>query len=187
MDESKLASRLLYLPLFLPKKNYLWLTYKGIKPVSLIPLSRENGPLAYTHKKRIYHWLKDAGIFYKIDPITKGNTIHLIISKDPKRIEEVIKLGSNLTLEAEYELGILLGYPKEAVHAYVYEYSTISFDDKANLLDTKHPEFKYSGYRFRRGFEQEDLKTAILWMETIRKDIPKLAKWFENIKYKFPS
>ena len=181
MKSKTLASRLLYLPLWVGDKVELWLTYKGIKPGSLLSLIREKG-MTQVHIKRIKKWLTDAGIHFQDDLGSKSGN-HLIISKDKKVIDQIANLKFSFESHEEdfYQLGVLLGYPPKAARAYASgnRELLITPNDKDSPVKGNY-ETPYAQFMIRSGHEKEDIKIAKIWADTIRHDIPKLARWYED-------
>ena len=180
MEKGSLESRLLYLPLWVVDKVELWLTYKGIKPGSLLALRREKG-MTQSHVRRVKKWFVDAGLHYKADPHSKGK--NLIVSKDKAVVEEIVglKFGYQAPQENYYRLGLLLGYPPKAAKVYASGNKEMLIgpgDEDSPVKDTY--ESLYAQFTVRKGYEKEDIKTAKLWADTIRHDIPRLAQWFEK-------
>lgn len=173
--DKKLASRLSYLPLSLSDRIYLWLTYRGIKPVSEIVFIKDK---RNPKTKRIIKWLKDANLYYIPESTSKKNYVGLYISKDYKKVELLDKLSLKNDKKSEFIKGILYGFPKEVVKAYKTNTSAEGY--------FLHPYLKnkyftpYILYSSRRDHIKEDSQTAKLWADTIRKEVPTLAKWFEN-------
>lgn len=181
MDQDKLASQLTILPLWVVNKVELWLTYKGLKPVSLFSPRKKDGLTAAQFNK-IKKWITNAGLFIEPDPHS-GDEEHFIISQNTKLLDKVKKMdfSSHALPENYHKLGVLLGYPSEATKAYAYGSSSklIGADDTGSPVRNK-PESSYAQFLLRKGYEKEDIKTAKIWMNTVRHDIPKIAKEFEK-------
>lgn len=172
--DKKLASRLSYLPLMLSERVYLWLTYRGIKPVSDIGFIKDK---KNPKTKRIIKWLKDAGLCYIPESTSKNNYVGVHISKDKEKAELLDRLSLKDDKKSEFTKGTLYGFPEKAAGV------------PKNMLTGEyytHPYLKnkyftpYMLYGSRRDHIKEDSQTAKLWADTIRKEVPTLAKWFEN-------
>ena len=102
-SNSKLARRLLYLPLDLGEKVLLWLTFRGLKPVSEITIVRRNFPelrrqLRSGKRKiekpnkvyldRTKTWLEDADLAFIAEP----DSITWHIGKDKAQVEQSAKI-----------------------------------------------------------------------------------------------
>jgi hypothetical protein len=197
--QTNLAGRLLYLPLDINEKVLLWLAYKGLKPVSEITVERRNmadlrrGIHQNTYNynspkiKRIRRWLRDAGMFKAIQP--KFNTSwHVGLNKNDVILSA--KILRRLDYDSEFQSGIILGYPKESARGYAQNRIAKSEKEKVPML---WPGYKYLDpylkdkyytnyvfYAIRKDRVKEDSKIAQTWADTIRKDVPLLAKWFEK-------
>ncbi|MFZ2202188.1 MAG: hypothetical protein WAV56_02215 [Microgenomates group bacterium] len=180
MDSKNLASRLCYLPLFVSDRIKLWLTYRALKPASLIAFRGSSYPQTPTRLHRIQKWVKDAGLFIKLDPFDPKKSVY-IVSKDQSAIKKLTKMKSPPSNDDCHTMGLLFGYPPAAVKTYSYGdpsqmTGSLSKDSPVKAL----PEALYAEYAIRLGHEKDDLGVAKKWMETIRKDIPKLAEWYEK-------
>lgn len=175
--DKKLSSRLLYLSLMLSEKVYLWLTFRGIKPVSeIVFIKDKRNPKA----KRIIKWLKDAGLYYTPESSSKNNYVGVHISKDKKKAELLNRLSPKDDKKSAFTKGVLYGFPKKAVYASAYKTSPMSGEYYANTRLKDKYFVPYMLYGSRLNHIKEDSQTAKLWADTIRKEVPTLAKWFEN-------
>lgn len=135
---------------------------------------------------RVLSWIKDAGLYSQLDPLAPKKNI-FIVSKDPLVIRKIAKMKppsyDNDQKKDTYDIGILLGFPPRAVKAYAN-----SKDPSIELVDSlgknspvkNTPEALYANYGLTKGYEKEDIMVARKWMESIRTDIPKLARWYER-------
>ncbi len=194
-----LAGRLLYLPLDLDEKIFLWLTFKGIKPVSEITAERRGNFFSLAkrgiHRKskydynsansrRIRGWIKDAGLVM----MTNGSEWH--VGKEKNKISESLKIIRKFDYDNEIKSGLLFGFPKKSVEAYSHN-RIVKENDQIPMMgigvekyENKFLKDKYYTpyilYNVPLRNVEEDSLTAKKWADTIRKDIPKLAKWFEK-------
>ena len=181
MTELHLASKLLTLPLFVAAKIDLWLTYKGLKPASIVTLTKGNGSFTSVHQNKILNWAREAGLHYHLTPSANKDRNNLIVSKDPQIVAELFKMTPPLSDEGQVRLGTLLGYPPEAAKAYGHDFNSLIGSNDSHSPVKDLPESMYANYMLRKNHEAEDLQIAKAWMETIRKDIPKLAGAYEKI------
>lgn len=201
-SQAVLAGRLLYLPLDIHEKVLLWLAYKGLKSVSEITVERRGNVFALakrgirkesTYKynspssKRIRKWIRDAGLSIAIEP--KFNT-SWHIGKDRDKVSLSVKIIHKLDYDNEVKTGLLLGFPKESVKGYAKDRVAKSEKemipmiwpgDKCNDPYLKNKYYTpYVFYAIRKDCVVEDSKIAQIWADTIRKEVPLLAKWFEK-------
>lgn len=206
-QQKKLASRLLYLPLDLTEKVFLWLTFKGLKPVSEITAQKRNK--AHNHRmmkdkkyretykstydfnsqksKRIRKWIHDAGL-YAI-PESKGD-ISWHVGKDKEKTKLSAKIIRKFDYENELKSGLLFGFPKASVKAYALERIRKGGERQIPMIwpgdkdDNPYLKDKYFTpyvlFAIRKDKVEKDSMIAKRWADTIRQDLPKLAKWFEN-------
>jgi len=198
--QNKLSSRLLYLPIDLSEKVLLWLTYKGLKPVSEITTSRRGNLMSLSRRgikrestydfnsiksKRIKKWILDAGLFFK--PESEGN-MSWHVGKDKSKVELSTEIIRKFDYDNELKSGLFFGFPEESVKAYAHnrvakdnEQIPMVWPDKEHYFDDKYYA-PYVLYNIPLEHIKKDSQTAKLWADTIRKDVPKLAKWFEKKK-----
>lgn len=205
--QEKLAKRLLYLPLDVHDKVLLWLTYKNLKPVSEICADRRrkaelirkirdkkfrnsyistynpNSP----NSKRIKKWIHDASMFIATE---KSGDISWHISKNKTKAFHSAKIIHLFDYQHEIEKGSLFGFPKKSVEAYAHNQTskTKSLIPMVGTGSLKydHPYLKnkyftpYVFYNTCQNSITKDSQIAKKWADTIRRDIPLLAKWFEK-------
>lgn len=193
----KLANRLLYLSLDLNEKVLLWLAYKGIKPVSEITVERRNlaqlrkgvksPDLGFNHPKiqRIKKWIDDAGLYFQIE---KEYSSSWHIGKDQKMVARSELIIRQFDYDSELESGKLFGFPDKSVEAYAHNRVAKSSKDEIKMISPMDFKNKflsdeyytpYLMYAVDSRFLQKDSQTAKMWADTIRTDIPLLAKWYE--------
>ncbi len=139
-----------------------------------------------TKSKRIRKWLKDAGLHIAMEPKC-DSCWH--IGKDKDQVILSTKILHKYDYENEVKTGTLFGFPKAAVEAYAH--SRVS-EEAMNLMmnigkhRSDYPELKgkyflpYMLYNIPKTNIIENSQTAKLWADTIRKDVPMLANWFEK-------
>jgi len=173
-----LSSKIHYLPLNIQSRVELWLTYKNLKPTSLL-IIRENK----TKTTPIINWLKHANLTFIINP--KDNN-QIFISKKTKTCQTLFNIWETTTPKNEYQKGILLGYPEKAAKTFsLYSKHPNRKNYLTNINDPDFPKkeiifYPYISYTLRKNHEIEDSQTAKIWADCIRKDLPKLAKWYES-------
>lgn len=208
ISPKSLASRLLYLPLDVHEKVLLWLTYKGLKPVSEITVLKRNrthlrrmmsdpeyrssykSPYSYDSKKskRIRHWISDAGLHLSIEP---GHDTAWHISLDPDLAKQSTELLHKFDTQSETKSGILFGFPKESAKAYAENRNKSDEDVEKIMVGTGELLYKnsflkdkyytpYIFYNMPKDKVQEESKIAKNWADAIRQDVPKLATWLEK-------
>ncbi len=209
MEQNNLANRLLYLPLDIHEKILLWLTYKGQKPVSEIAahkrdkkylcLRRLNPELAkkYPQEKydynsrnslRIRKWLSDAGLVL----ITESpQDITWFISHDLEKAKAAMQSLHRFDRDNQIKTGLLFGFPRDSVIAYADclsktqdEIGKIMVGTGDLVLKNEYLKDKYFTpyifYNISREKIKKDSQIAQKWADVIRKDVPKLAQWFEK-------
>lgn len=185
------------MPLDLHEKVLLWLAFRGLKPVSEITVHRRNmvllrkgirtsSPNIKNKIKRIKKWIQDAGMFYATEPKYETSW-HVSLDKNKAKLSA--KVIHKFDYKNELLSGTLFGFPKESVKAYAHN-RVVKFGKKAILMvspyDFNHHYLKnkyyrpYAFYAIRADRVKEDSQTARLWADTIRKEVPTLAKWFEE-------
>ena len=198
-SESNLAIRLLYLPLDLNEKVLLWLSYRELKPVSALTTTRRNLPELRQEKirspysvsshriKRVKKWIRSAGLFHATEP---KNPSSWHVGKNKDKVALSAKIIYRLDYQSEVQSGLLFGYPEMSVKAYAR-------NQVAKLGETQipivwpghkffHPFLKdkyytaYLSYAIRSNRIKEDSRTAKLWADTIRSEVPILAGWYET-------
>jgi len=197
-----LAGRILYLPLDIHEKVLLWLAYKGLKPVSEITVERRGNALILAKKgirkestycynspksKGVRRWIRNAGLFIAIEP--KFNT-SWHVGKDKNKVKLSAKIIRKLDYDNELKTGLLLGFPKESSRGYAQDRIAKSKKEKIPMIwpgdifnDPYLKDKYYTPYIFyaiRKDRVAEDSKIAQKWADTIRRDVPVLAKWFEK-------
>lgn len=177
----KLASELLLLPLDINEKIFLWLTYKGLKPVSEIEvIRRENKE---SNPALVEKWIEDAGLIYLSYPDSPYNW-H--VGKELKKIEKTIENLHKFTYESEIVTGELFGFPSASVKAYadnrVGKKTPIIWvgEKYINEITSGHYFTPYILYSVSRENVEKDILVAKEWADTIRNDVPKLAQQFEK-------
>lgn len=207
--EEKLASRLLYLPLDTQEKIFLWLTHKGLKPVSEIQAEKrdkkylrlrltdpekakeypkEKFDINSPKTKRIRKWIGDAGLFFLSSDPSDSNWY---IGKKIEDIKIVMDSIRKFDKENQIKTGLLLGFPEEATKAYAEnlgksyeEIKKVMVGTGASVFENEYLKDKYFApyvfYNMAKTRVEVDSETARIWADTIRKDVPKLAKWFES-------
>lgn len=174
--KKNLSSSISYLPLNIQSRVELWLTYRKLKPCSLL-LTRK------PKDRKVINWLNEAGLsFYK----DRKDTSQIFVSTNKNLAKKLADIWQDESSEAEYQKGILLGYPTQAVKAFsVYARDPNRKKYLTSILETDFPKaqinyFPYLSYIVRRDKISEDSKKAQQWSECIRKEIPKLACWYEK-------
>lgn len=201
-SQDELSKRLLYLPIDLHEKVLLWLTYRGLKPVSVISINRRNLKLLHRGIKTLYNendpktirikkWIYNAGLFLEIEDGRPGSWF---IGKDKNKVVFSAKNIRKFDFESETKLGLLFGYPKESIETYAKNRTLRLGENPIPMVwpghQSLHPELKekyylpYLTYALKADRVEEDSQTARIWADTIRKEIPILAKWFEKHDYK---
>lgn len=86
-------------------------------------------------------------------------------------------------------LGILYGFPKEAVEEYVKAGSDPQIKVLPDSLESPNEFHKrnkdeywepYVSYVIRKGYDEEDTRVAKIWADNIRKEFPELACRYEE-------
>ena len=198
ITQRELSSRLLYLPIDLKEKVLLWLTYKGLKPVSEITTSRRGNLLSLLRRgikrkstydfnssksQRIKKWILDAGMYY--EPESEGD-MSWHVGKDKSKVDLSSKIIRKFDFANELKSGLLFGFPEESAKAYAHnriakdeKQIPMVWPDKEHYFDDKYYA-PYVLYNIPLEHIEKDSQTAKKWADTIRKDVPKLAKWFEK-------
>ncbi len=197
----------MYLSLDLQEKVLLWLTYRGLKPVSEITAEKRNK--AILRKKllgktfrdtfvdtydfnspksqRIKRWIHEAGLVFVPEP---GGELSWHVGKKADQVNLSVEIIRKFDYDNELQSGLLFGFPEESAKAYAHN-REVKQDQAIPMVGTgslrfENPYLKdkyytpYVLYNMPISRVEEDIQTAKLWADTIRKDVPKLAKWFEN-------
>lgn len=192
INEEDLSKRLLNLPIDLQEKVLLWLTYKGLKPVSEInAIKRElaDGDLNAIKdcKNEVRKWIEDAGLEYSFDS-KYPDSWH--VGRDKSEIDLSLSTLRIFDFENQYKTGILLGYPESSAKAYAKN-RVLKLTDRpvpiiwpGNFLyhqETKNKYFTpYIFYALSIENLENDLNVAKKWADVIRSDIPELANIYEK-------
>lgn len=175
---ASLSSKILYLPFNIQSRVELWLVFKDLKPASLI--------IVRGHKiknQNIFNWLKNANLNFIVNP-KKHNQI--FVSKNQETCQILQKIWEVNTPEAEYQKGVLLGYPEKTAKAFsLYSQHPNRKNYLTNINDPNFPKnqifhYPYITYTLRKNHEIEDSQTAKRWSDCIHKDLPKLASWYKS-------
>lgn len=198
ITQIELSSRLLYLPIDLREKVLLWLTHKGLKPVSEITTNRRGNLLTLLRRgikrkndydfnspksQRIKKWIQDAGMYFK--PELEGN-MSWHVGKDKNNVELSSEIIRKFDFENELKSGLLFGFPEESAKAYANNRVAKNNEQIPMIWPGNEHYFKgkyfapYVLYNVTLEHAEKDSQTAKHWADTIRKDIPKLAEWFEK-------
>ena len=105
-----LKRSLLSLPVIILGKVELWLTYKGLKPVSAITLETNFSDLGEMQKKKLKEWLKKANLYHFMDQ-EEDRVLH--VSKRSENAELSSRILWSKNYEDIIEQGMLFGYPPE--------------------------------------------------------------------------
>ncbi|MFZ3069372.1 MAG: hypothetical protein WA052_03630 [Microgenomates group bacterium] len=118
-------------------------------------------------------------------PESEGN-MSWHVGKDKSKVEISSEIIRKFDFENELKSGLLFGFPEDSAKAYAH--NRIAKDDEQipmvwpnneNYFDNKYYA-PYVLYNIPLRSVEKDSQTAKLWADTIRKDVPKLAKWFEK-------
>lgn len=166
----KISDRLLSLPVTLEGKVQLWLTYKGLKPVSTAQFLSSRTPQEEVDFSK---WLQDAKLVQAPDHKSEE---FVFVSKDMDLAKRAAEIMWSENKDDLLEKGDLFGYPQEAVRAYAFQ------KDVTVITPSNFQEYwsSYVRYLVRTTHINEDRLTAKNWADVIRKDIPKLAIQFEE-------
>lgn len=173
MDQSlphHLSEKLLRIPVTLEGMVQLWLTYKGLKPVSTVQF--KTGENSKDHNC-FTEWLEDAGLTYS--PDLKSSEF-VFVSKEIELAKRAAKLMWSENEEDLLEKGRIFGYPMAAVKGYASK-------EKMSVITPKtFPMYwaAYVRYLVREENTDEDCETGKVWADVVRSDIPELASLFEE-------
>jgi len=198
ITQKELSSRLLYLPLDPREKVLLWLAYKELKPVSEITTSRRGNLLSLLRRgikrkstydfnssksQRIKKWILDAEMYFK--PESEGD-MSWHVGKDKSKVDLSSRIIRKFDFDNELKSGLLFGFPEKSAKAYAHNRTAknekqipMVWPDKEHYFDDKYYA-PYVFYNIPLEYVEKDSRRAKLWADTIRKDIPKLAKWVEG-------
>lgn len=195
-NNNVIKDRLLKLPLDPGEKVLLWLTFIGQKPVSDIHvLIRDKEKLRkgeFTSKNsdiesnlvEIKTWITDAGLIYEIE---KEHPTAWRVGKDKTQIIKSIDYLHNSNKDKQIELGLIFGYPKNSVEAYVNNQETtyeqfIQIMIPPRGIEGENSEYfwPYAIFAISKSHQDEGVKLAKLWADIIRNDLPELAKLYES-------
>ena len=197
-SEIKLANRLIYLPLDPIEKVLLWLTYRHLKPVSEISVTRRKGlknkkrpNVAFDKNsfgvKKIKKWISDAGLVYSSEP-KYPSAWH--VGQNKKDVSDSVTKIRKFDYESELKTGLLFGFPIKSVQAYAKNNNLEDKNDPTNIIwpgdkythsKTKNKSYTpYLIYAVSLESSEIDLKVAEEWANCIRSELPILAKWYEK-------
>lgn len=206
-NQKSLASRLLYLPLDTTEKVFLWLTYKNLKPVSEVTAVKRNKALLHRlmcdkefrksyknpynfnsrNSKRIRKWIRDAGMVV----LTKGIEWH--VGREKEKVIESLKTIRKFDYQNEIKSGSLFGFPEASVKAYAHN-RIAKKEDQISMIMIGKERFSndflkdkyyapYVLYGIPENLVAKESQIAKKWADTIRQDVPLLAKWFEKEEF----
>ena len=153
---------------------FTWLTYRKIKPVSVIDFSKDSQPF-----EQLIQWCEEAGISHQKD--SSGKDL-LYISKDKEKMEIMQKIFMVKSPILEIIKCEYFGFPRESAYAYISQMFTLP-ESKKNIRAAKTSDIEknfteywkpYISYLMRLGSEQEDSLVAKLWFDTCSLEIPKI-------------
>lgn len=222
IDKENLKKRLLNFPINLQDKVEIWLILRDLKPATDIFLKKtlinkidRSTKVTQRNLKIVENFLKDNNLFYKtIDQynhgqlkIKVGHKYYYVnftffdkiffVSKKEDFVESLYKAWTDLRGVFEpsvnRQLGILYGFPKEAVEEYVKAWSdpkVKSLPDNLEKAIEFHKRHKgeywesYVSYIIRKGHDEEDTQVAKRWADCVRNEFPELALKFEKFMAK---
>lgn len=174
----------------LQSKIELWLTYKEVKPASFISIHLENGGNSdiTNDVANLKAWTDKAGLFCIQDEEQKES---FYVSKDVDKARELSKIMWNEDEDSVYRKGILFGYPQNAVKHFSENIEQIDNGSKIFMQVGLIPGdsfgtfltydwYPYIRYIVRERNIDEDVQVAMEWARICRKDIPVIAKEFEE-------
>ncbi len=136
-------------------------------------------------KTRLVNWLQEANVAHM--PSRKRSKI-LHVSKDKKLLDLNQKYELGEDFATHIERGKLYGFPRKTIENYA---NAVSNDE--NLFPNEkvvfaamsdevrgHYWYPYTEYLLRKGHEYEDSLIAKKWADLARKEIPEVAKEFEE-------
>jgi len=157
---------------------FTWLTYRKIKPVSVIDFSKDS-----QSSEQLIQWCKEAGVSHQKD--SSGKDL-LYISKDKEKMEIMQKIFMIKSPILEIIKCEYFGFPPESAYAYISQMFTLP-ESKKNIRASKTSEIEknfteywkpYISYMMRLGLEREDSLVAKLWFDTCSQEIPEIHKIF---------
>jgi hypothetical protein len=207
--QNNLANRLLYLPIDLNEKVLLWLTYKGQKPVSnIVALRRDrkylrlkltHPEMASIYKKKEFDYNSESSV--RLRKWITDADLQLVTKTPPdsdwyvgKNISDVQTVANSIQIfDQDHQIitGTFLGFPQDSVIAYAQNLhkdwkiveqmmtGTGKLLQGNDFLRNKYYT-PYIFYSMTKSGVKGESQVAKRWADTIRKDIPRLAKWFED-------
>ena len=116
------------------------------------------------------------------------------VSKDKQKAKLSASIIRKFDYESEVKSGVLFGFPEESAKAYAYNRNLEKGKDQISVVYPGwiyfHPYLKdkyyapYIFYAIRKDRVKEDSRVAKKWADTIRKDVPTLARWYEKLEKK---
>lgn len=180
-NKEKQARALLYLPLDINEKIFLWLTHVGLKPVSEITITRRKSNKS--NPEKIAKWIKEAGLVYSSD---NDNSDCWHVGRNTEDVKQSIYSLHKFDFENEVITGKLFGFPENSVRAYATnkdpkDGTVVWVGDKYQNEFLKDKYYTpYLLFSLSAKDIEEDSRVAKKWADTIKTDVPKLAKWFED-------
>ncbi|GEM_PF-1945515 len=166
-----LSKRLEDIKLWIESKIQIWATYRDLKPVSSLIISDDANE---SERLLVFEWIKDANLLFETDD-DNGNLIY--VSKDRVKLKKIKEIMWSTKAEDHITKGLLFGYPKEAVIEFANNHAAMEKSDGETL---KLDHFAYIRYKTRISNPIEDSNVALSWAELSRREIPNIAKEFED-------
>lgn len=185
----ELGSRVLRLPISPLGKVELWLTYRQLKPVSSITLNSDStNSLQDPKTKEIIKWISDAGLQFFPDPKVE-RILH--VSRSLRLAKVAARIARSNTYEDTLTKGKIFGYPVKAGEVFAVQFPLIAEKKPipggikfvVQVKDREllsHYWWPYARYSVRRGYVYEDSLVAKKWADVVRREVPKLAKFYEE-------
>lgn len=166
-----LSKRLEDIKLWIESKIQIWATYRDLKPVSSLIISDD---ATESERLLVFEWIKDANLLFETDD---GNRNLINVSKDKSKLKKIMEIMWSTKAEDHIAKGLLFGYPKEAVVEFANNHAAMERGGGENL---KFDHFAYIRYKTRTSNPIEDSSAALSWAELSRREIPNIAKEFED-------
>lgn len=140
-----------------PYKGDILLVYGGLKPSCFVELSNEIHELITI--------LDELGLYYRIEAKTytdkagkkSQEVTRLYIARDQDNANRLASYFKNI-INHDYDIGILLGYPKTAVEAFVSEDMLDMADIPESTSEVTKKNMRLLGYRLSKTLWEDEVK-----------------------------
>ena len=188
-------------------KEFLILVLAGEKPVAGLTLHQKSGENSEDFTRRVQKvrgLLAETGLPYEEEKTDiqgeaesgkndQYSVYDFYISRDPQIAKEAMALASKKnddrhTPESQERFGLLMGYPKTAVEAYIKNINDPRSQEPELPEDVEFAEYMdFKNFVVSQDHWREELETVKRWAETIREIAPDLYKKITSMRDRIDS